>query len=707
MTTASFHRTLMGTPHAGTFTAASGVHVHRGDALPAGHGESIFVCESAQNLVQRQVRSPLGVTFTSRPARSGREFLASRDNWFRPVFAANGPDGALYIVDMYRHTIDHPQYVPEDSRALLNFEAGKDRGRIYRIVAEQWTRDRTPIDLGRMSAARLSQLLEHANAWWRETAQRLLVERRDRRVASHLRTVAAGSGRDVARIHALWTLDGLGALEVADIIAALADRDASVRENAVRLAETRLGSSAGLLSHVLRLAEDPDDRVRLRVALALGETADPRAMTALAALARRDGAQSWMRAAILSSVRERSDDFLRAFVASPSSNAVRAAMMQDLGQLFGAGQTPERCLDLIVQIAEPGTVADWQPAALAGIARGLSARGLDRAGRTALMAILASDSPEARQARPRVDMVIRRSSELALDEQAPQDLRLAAVALLGQTDVSSAAGTLQRLLAPNRPSEIQVAAVHALSRLPGSAGPESLVQPDRWLAFTPELREAVLSALLTDDRLTDVLLDAVAAKSIPPASLGSSRRTRLMNHPSDAIRQRAGALFAAVESGDRMKIYEQLRETVLTRTGDATSGGRIFSTMCGSCHTFDGAGGRLGPDLSGIRNQPADAILLHVLVPEYEITPGYQTYLVETRDRRRLSGRLESETPGSVTIRDGSGQSHAILRSELVSMSASPASLMPNELERTMSAQDLADVISYLKSVRAPAATDR
>ena len=169
----------MSTPHAGTFTAASGVHIHRGDALPEGHRESLFICESAQNLVQRQVRSPKGVTFTSQPARSGREFLASRDQWFRPVFAANGPDGALYIVDMYRKNIDHPQYVPEASRPLLDFEAGKGRGRIYRIVAQPWKRDGRMIDLGRMSASELSRTLEHPNAWWRETAQRLLVERRD------------------------------------------------------------------------------------------------------------------------------------------------------------------------------------------------------------------------------------------------------------------------------------------------------------------------------------------------------------------------------------------------------------------------------------------------------------------------------------------------------------------------------------------------
>ena len=151
-TTASFIPSLMSAPHAGTFTAASGVHIHRGDALPAADRGSIFICESAQNLVQRQVLASNGVTFTSRPARTGRDFLASRDTWFRPVFAANGPDGALYIVDMYRRIIDHPQYVPEQSRALLDFEAGKERGRIYRIVAGDWKRDRRPIDLGRMTA---------------------------------------------------------------------------------------------------------------------------------------------------------------------------------------------------------------------------------------------------------------------------------------------------------------------------------------------------------------------------------------------------------------------------------------------------------------------------------------------------------------------------------------------------------------------------
>lgn len=150
-----------------------------------------------------------------------------------------------------------------------------------------------------------------------------------------------------------------------------------------------------------------------------------------------------------------------------------------------------------------------------------------------------------------------------------------------------------------------------------------------------------------------------------------------------------------------MHAYERLRGAVFKRSPDAASGKRTFSTHCATCHTFDGDGGTLGPDLSGIRNQPAEAILLHVLVPDYEITPGYYAYVAETRDGRTLIGRLESEAPNSVTIRDAASQQHIVLRSQIRSMTVSPSSLMPNELERAMSEQELADLVGYLKSPRA------
>ena len=694
-TTASFIPSLMGAPHAGTFTAASGVHIHRGDALPAEGRDSLFICESAQNLVQRQVRSPKGVTFTSKPARTGRDFLSSRDTWFRPVFAANGPDGALYIVDMYRKIIDHPQYVPEQSRALLDFEAGKERGRIYRVTASGWKPDRAPIDLGRMTAVELTRTLEHPNAWRQDTAQRLLLERQDRGAVPLLRTLARDSPREVARIHALWTLEALGGLETADLVTALSDRDGGVRENAVRLAEQTAGRD--VLARLLAMVDEADDRVRLRVALALGEVDDPSVVNGLAALARRDGAAPWMRAAILSSVKDRSNEFLRAFTSLPSAPDVKAAVMQDLGQIFGAAQSLERCLDLIAQIGEPGADSGWQPAALAGLAQGLKARGSGK-DRSALMTLLSGDSEQARLARQRVDAIVSRTSAMALDDNAPLNQRLAGIALLGHTDYTTAGRTLQGLIAPRRSSEIQVAAVRALLQLGDRAGAASLLERARWQTFTPQVRETVIAALLSDDAQTTILLDAIEQGSIEGVALGPSRRSRLMTHRDASIQKRARALLAGLESGDRMLVYDRLRGTVLSRTASPPSGKNVFAAHCATCHAIDGTGGQVGPDLSGIRNQPADAILLHVVVPDYDIAAGYQSYVVETRDGRTLVGRLEAEAPNSVTLRDGAAQAHVILRSDVISMSASIRSLMPAELERAMSEQDLADLIAYLKA---------
>ena len=159
----------MSAPHAGTFTAASGVHIHRGDALPSGDRDSIFICESAQNLVQRQVRTPNGVTFTSRPAHSGRDFLSSRDTWFRPVFAANGPDGALYIVDMYENHRPPAVRAGAEPRAA-RFRGGEGTRPDLSARGPRLESDGYPVAVRSDSRQNdeLTPTLEHPDAWWRQ-----------------------------------------------------------------------------------------------------------------------------------------------------------------------------------------------------------------------------------------------------------------------------------------------------------------------------------------------------------------------------------------------------------------------------------------------------------------------------------------------------------------------------------------------------------
>jgi putative heme-binding domain-containing protein len=291
------------------------------------------------------------------------------------------------------------------------------------------------------------------------------------------------------------------------------------------------------------------------------------------------------------------------------------------------------------------------------------------------------------------------AGELALLEAAPPDQRLSAIELLGQGEWSASGATLLRLLEPQRQDAIQMAAVRAVGQIRDAAAAASLVTTSRWQAYTPRLRDAVLTTLLSEDRLVFVLLDALDRRDINASAVGPSRWQRLRAHRNASIRLRAEALYAASDTVSAMQAYERKLRDVLAHTGNPARGAAAFTMSCSACHTFNGAGGRVGPDLSGIRNQPADALLLHIVVPDYEITPGYAAYTVQTGDGRTILGRLESEAPNSVTLRDGAGQAHTILRTDVKSMMASSSSLMPTGLDQAMTPQDLADLIAYLKKV--------
>ena len=290
-----------------------------------------------------------------------------------------------------------------------------------------------------------------------------------------------------------------------------------------------------------------------------------------------------------------------------------------------------------------------------------------------------------------------RAAALAVIEEAPIEQRLPAIELLAHGD-ASASDTLLQLLVPSRPAVVQVAAVRALTRLRDPGAAASLLAPARWQAYTPRVRDAVLTAMITEDRIVWALLDAVDHKDVSPAAIGVSRARRLVAHRDPRISARAKTLLAGLDAAGGLPVYQRARADVLARPGVPSRGRQQFNNQCVACHTFGSAGGRVGPDLSGIRNQPADALLLHIIVPDYEITPGYESYTVQTRDGRSLTGRLESETAGSVTLRDAAGEPHAVLRSDVVSLAAAQGSLMPATFHDVLSAQDLADLIAYLKA---------
>ncbi|HEX8521121.1 MAG TPA: PVC-type heme-binding CxxCH protein, partial [Tepidisphaeraceae bacterium] len=295
---------------AGYFTGATGITIYRGNAFGPEYVGDAFIGDAGGNLVHhKRIRTPRGEVqpLAERPADEKKmEFCASNDTWFRAVDFANAPDGCLYIADMYRETIEHPWSIPPNIKKFLDLNSGNDRGRIYRLVPDGYVRPKKP-RLGKASTEELVAMLEHPNGWHRETAARLLFERQDQSAVPLLTGSVQHSQSPLARMHALYALDGLSALTESHVVQALADPDSTVRVHAIKLAERFVQDrkiSAQLSSHLLALADDPEIAVRYQLAFTLGQIDAADRIEALAKLAQTDGRQRWMQVAVLTAIGE-------------------------------------------------------------------------------------------------------------------------------------------------------------------------------------------------------------------------------------------------------------------------------------------------------------------------------------------------------------------------------------------------------------------
>ena len=309
------------------FTAVCAPVVYRGDQLPAELYGNVFVAEPAANLVSRIVLSDDGTTLRARKAYERGEFIASTDERFRPVYLSNAPDGTLYVVDMYRGIIEDrlsmTEYLRDQIRAR-KLAQPIGMGRIYRVV-HQTTRRDTSHALSSASPAQLVAMLSHPNGWWRDTAQRLLVERRPTSVIPALARLARSARDWRTRLHALWTLDGIDAIEPATVARALEDLSRDVRAAGVRLAERWLvRPNHPLHAAVLKRLHDGDWAVRRQLAASLG---------ALPASERDD--------AVISLLEAHADDPVTLDAALSGLRGGEARVLERLMRT-GAGPTPQR-----------------------------------------------------------------------------------------------------------------------------------------------------------------------------------------------------------------------------------------------------------------------------------------------------------------------------------------------------------------------------
>jgi mono/diheme cytochrome c family protein len=349
-----------------TYTAVNSPIVYRGDRLPAELRGNVFVAEPSGNLVSRIVVTDDGTTLRGKKAYANAEFLTSTDERFRPVYLSSAPDGTIYVVDIYHGIIQEKGFITEYLRDHIvagKLEAPIHMGRIYRIVHDTTRRDGPPA-MAAESAAQLVAHLSHPNGWWRDTAQRLLVERHAVSVAGELKRLAETAPDPRTRVHAMWTLDGLDRLETSTVLKALDAQSRDVRAAGVRLSERWLAEpNAGIETAVLKRLDDPDWAVRQQLAASLGTLPKGPREKALSTLLARRGDDPIVADAALSGLRGGELAVLDDVLKEPTMSAPReAAVVLLTATLVRSAQ--DAAIQTIFARAAESTLPTWQRAAL-------------------------------------------------------------------------------------------------------------------------------------------------------------------------------------------------------------------------------------------------------------------------------------------------------------------------------------------------------
>lgn len=671
----------------GFFTGATGVTVYRGDAWPAEYRGNIFVGEVSGNLVFRARLEPDGVGFTAPPAENGVEFLASTDNWFRPVQLANSPDGNLYVIDMYRELIEGAAFIAPPILKHLDVTSGQDKGRIYRVVRDDVPR-RAPPRLSAASTAELVALLEHPNGWHRDTAARLLYQRQDRAAIEPLRALAAESQSPLGRTHALYALDGLGSLDAALVLPALRDPSSEAREHALILAE-RFADDPAIRSQMAAMVDDPALRVRYQLAFSIGELQGDAPVDVLVRLAQQDGADPWMRLAILSSVAECTGPFFAAVLTDPAlrSSAHGSELLGALVDQIGAANKPDvvsTALHALEQLAETDASLLQQY-----VVRLASAQPADAPDRLQVGAVGRIGEI--------LSGLVTTARDTALDANADPVHRAAAVRTLALAGFEGHAELFAQLLASQVPQPVQSAALQVLAKFHSPDIPALILAA--WPTFSPQVRATATETLFARGDWITAVLDAVERGDLRPSEIDPARIALLLKSTDEAHRTRAAALFSGAQLSQRQSVIDDYQQ-VLSMTGDAARGKQVFKKTCAVCHKLEDVGESVGADLKAIRDRGIEAVLLNILDPNREVKPQYLSYVLQRADGRVVTGMITTETANSVTLRRADGTSESILRLDIEELRSTGLSYMPEGLEQQVDHQSMADLLAFLNSIK-------
>lgn len=661
----------------GYFTGATGVTVYRGDAWPEEYRGDVFVADCGSNLVHRKKLHSIPGRVRREGVRAEdetkSEFLASTDNWFRPVQFFNAPDGCLWVIDMYRETIEHPWSLPVGLKRQLDLDSGRDRGRLWRLRPESGPALRATQRLAGLKPEDYVRLLSHPNAWHRETAARLLHERGARTGISELRSLFRSSTNQVARLQALGVIHGLGALDDTLLAAAVRDPVSEVRAQALRWVHQSDRESAAPLQSVLQDAarEETDEGARLELAFVLSKNATGGRVRPVADLIRRqsDLAQSVASGLLpgspllfLELMGPAGDRPLRPEF--PGASDVLQRLTRTLADRGGEGAL-SALRDRLPRLADPV------------LAVRLSATALEANWGRSLLPALA---PVIAQARA---IVAKGEGEKGFADS---------VVLLSQTPWDASQGALLPLLEAAQSETVQRAGVEAIGRQRKFEALAALT--NAFPHLKPGARQRAVAVLITRPEGARAALEATRAGLLTARDWTVPQMASMRRHKDDAIRLLAEREFGSAPA-NRQAVVDQF-VPALSLQGDAARGGAIFEERCSSCHQFKGKGKTLGPDLASVVSNGPEKLLVSILDPNREVAPNFVAWTVETKDGESSTGLLGSDDAAGVLLRLAGGLEARVPRDRVARLKPEGRSLMPEGLESGLASQQMADLIAHL-----------
>lgn len=660
----------------GRFTSACSVEVYRDEILFSREQTHAFTCEPFHNLVQHHMLTPEGVSFriSHDAALKQFDFFTSTDRWCRPVQIRTGPDGALWVVDMYRYMIEHPQWLPPNGKEELrpHYRAGEERGRIYRVFPT----DKQPRPIGNLADAEIDDVIAAVlspNGTVRDMAMPLIHKKLASRPTETRKLLARSYDRENP-IHRL-TIEPMLTQATLPIFS---DPDPRVRALRYRHAAGLSLSAGNIESMATEIRSEKDPKVRLEIALMLGNQAGKTAGELLANYANGDLSDPHMQAAILSSLPPHFD-----IVAQQSIDhaGLRHPLFSELLNLERKrGTQPAFVLDTLLA-ANKGSFQSLQFKIFAEWLQSLSRA---RAKTDTLLVDAAA--------------LLQSARDVINNSRSTEDRRVSAIALLGYEKNKRADDLklISGLLSPATSAGIQRAAVTAITRQWRAAAVN--IVATRWKTLSPALRQTAVNDLLAQTASAKTLFQAIANGKIATSAISPSQRQSLLRNRNADLRRMAAKTLKAGNNPDRQAVVKQL-QSALKLPGIATRGKEVYERLCHVCHRTDQTI-PVGPDLRSITDKSPAGLLNAILDPNQTVDPRYLTYTIDLKDDSSLSGRIVSETGNSLNLLTAEAKTHTILRNQIAHLQGSRLSLMPEGLEAGLTERQIADLIAFVRELK-------